>query len=52
MAAIAWELATQTGRPKINAKLPDDLKKDMETVQKQGWGKQTPVLPPLPGMPY
>jgi len=52
MAAVAWELATQPGRPKINAKLPDDLKKDMETVQKQGWGKQTPVLSPLPGMPY
>ena len=52
MAAVAWELATQPGRPKINATLPDDLKKDMETVQKQGWGKQTPVLAPLPGMPY
>jgi Peptidase family M28 len=52
VAAVGWELANQPGRPKINAKLPDDLKKDMETVQKEGWGKVTPVLPPLPGMPY
>jgi len=52
VAAVGWELANQTGRPKINAKLPDDLKKDMETVQKEGWGKVTPVLAPLPGMPY
>ena len=52
VAAVAWELANQSGRPKLNAKLPDDLKKDMETVQKQGWGKVTPVLAPLPGEPY
>jgi hypothetical protein len=52
VAAVAWELANQPGRPKINAQLPDDLKKDMETVQKQGWGNVTPVLAPLPGMPY
>jgi len=52
VAAVGWELANQPGRPKINAKLHDDLKKDMETVQKQGWGKVTPVLAPLPGMPY
>jgi Zn-dependent M28 family amino/carboxypeptidase len=52
VAAVGWELANQPGRPKINAKLPDDLKKDMETVQKQGWGTVTPVLAPLPGMPY
>jgi Peptidase family M28 len=52
VAAVGWELANQPGRPKLNAKLPDDLKKDMETVQKQGWGKVTPVLAPLPGMPY
>jgi hypothetical protein len=45
-------LATQPGRPRINAKLPDDLNKYMQTAQKQGWGKQTPVLAPLPGMPY
>ena len=32
VAAVAWELATEPGRPKLNAKLPDDLKKDMETV--------------------
>ena len=52
VAAVGWELANQSGRPRLNAKLPDDLKKDMDTVQKQGWGKVTPVLAPLPGMPY
>ena len=52
LAAVSWELATQAGRPKLNDKLPDDLKKDMETVQKQGWGKMTPVLSPLKGMPF
>jgi hypothetical protein len=52
VAAVAWELANQVGRPKLNGKLPDDLKKDMETVQKQGWGRVTPVLAPLPGEPY
>jgi len=32
--------------------LPDDLKNAMEFAQKQGWGKVTPVLAPLPGMPF
>jgi hypothetical protein len=52
VAAIAWELATQSGRPKLNEKLPDQLQRDMKAVKAQGWGKVTPVLPPLPGMPY
>ena len=52
VAAIAWELATQSGRPKLNEKLPEQLQKDMKAVKAQGWGKITPVLPPLPGMPY
>ena len=52
VAAVGWELATQPGRPKLNAKLPDDLLKDMKTAKDQGWGKITPVLPPLPGEPY
>ncbi|HEY2015933.1 MAG TPA: M28 family peptidase [Bryobacteraceae bacterium] len=51
VAAVGWDLANQTGRPKLKSKLPDDLLKDMKTAQTQGWGKITPVLPPLPGEP-
>ena len=49
VAAIRWQLANQSGRPKLKDKLPDDLMKDMKTAQGQGWGKITPVIPPLPG---
>jgi len=49
VSAVGWELANQPGRPKLNEKLPDDLLKDMKTVQSEGWGKLTPVLAPLPG---
>ena len=52
VAAVAWVLGNQAGRPKLNARLPDQLVKDMKTAQKQGWGKITPVLTPLPGEPY
>jgi hypothetical protein len=52
VAAIAWELGTQTGRPQLKANLPDQLVKDMKTAKDQGWGKITPVLSPLPGEPY
>jgi Zn-dependent M28 family amino/carboxypeptidase len=52
VAAVGWELANQPGRPKLKDKLPDDLLKDMKTAKEQGWGKITPVLPPLPGEPY
>lgn len=52
VSATAWELANSPTRPKLNAKLPEQLTKDMKTVQDQGWGKLTPVLAPLPGMPY
>ncbi len=52
VAAVAWVLGNEAGRPKLNAKLPDQLVKDMKTAQAQGWGKITPVLPPLPGEPY
>ena len=52
MAAVGWQLANSTGRPKLKEKLPEDLRKDMKTVQSQGWGKVTPVIAPLPGMPY
>jgi hypothetical protein len=52
VAAVAWVLGNQAGRPKLNASLPDQLVKDMNTAQKQGWGKITPVVAPLPGEPY
>ena len=52
VAAVGWVLAEQAGRPGLNAKLPEQLVKDMKTVQAQGWGKVTPVLPPLPGEPF
>jgi len=52
VAAVGWQLATEPGRPKLKDKLPDDLIKDMKTAKDQGWGKITPVLPPLPGEPY
>ena len=52
VAAVGWDLGNQPGRPALNAKLPDQLVKDMKAAQAQGWGKITPVLPPLPGEPY
>jgi Zn-dependent M28 family amino/carboxypeptidase len=52
MGAVAWVLATQPGRPQLNTKLPDQLTKDMNTAKDQKWGTITPVLSPLPGMPY
>ena len=52
MAAVGWVLATQAGRPQVKANLPEQLVKDMKTAKDQGWGKLTPVLAPLPGMPY
>ncbi len=52
VAAVGWVLANQPGRPQLKPNLPDQLIKDMKTVKDQGWGKVTPVLPPLPGEPY
>jgi Zn-dependent M28 family amino/carboxypeptidase len=52
MGAVAWVLATQAGRPGLNTKLPEQLVKDMKTAKDQKWGTVTPVLAPLPGMPY
>jgi Zn-dependent M28 family amino/carboxypeptidase len=52
VAAVGWKLANESGRPKLNANLPEDLVKDMKTAKEQGWGKMTPVLPPLPGEPF
>jgi hypothetical protein len=52
VAAVGWQLANDPGRPKLKSNLPDQLIKDMDTAKKAGWGKITPVLPPLPGEPY
>jgi Zn-dependent M28 family amino/carboxypeptidase len=52
VSAVGWALANQADRPKLNAKLPDQLMKDMKSAQDQGWGKITPVLPPLPNQPF
>ncbi len=52
VAAVGWELANQNGRPQLKSTLPELLMKDMKTAKDQGWGKLTPVLPPLPGEPY
>ncbi len=52
VAAVGWVLANQDGRPALNKTLPEQLVKDMKQAKDQGWGKLTPVLPPLPGEPY
>lgn len=52
VSAIGWVLANQAGRPHTNATLPKRLADDIETSKKNGWGKITPVMPPLPGEPY
>jgi len=52
VSAVSWVLANQPGRPAINAKLPEQLMKDMKSAKDQGWGKTTPVLPPLPNEPF
>jgi hypothetical protein len=52
VAAVAWVLSTEPGRPKLNTTLPDQLIKDMKSAQADGWGRVTPVLPPLPGEPF
>jgi Zn-dependent M28 family amino/carboxypeptidase len=54
VAALGWVIgnAPAGGTPKLNAKLPDQLVNDMKAVKAAGWGKLTPVLPPLPGMPF
>jgi hypothetical protein len=52
VAAVAWTLGNQDGRPKLNEKLPDQLVKDMKTAKDQGWGKLTPIPPPLPHEPF
>ena len=52
VSAVGWQLSEQTGRPKLNENLPEQLRKDMKTVQEDGWGKVTPVLAPLPDEPF
>jgi hypothetical protein len=52
VAAMAWTLGNQEGRPQLKANLPDQLVKGMQSAREQGWGQITPVLPPLPGMPF
>src|SRR5579862_9303840 len=52
VAAVAWVLGNDAGRPKLNAKLPDQLIKDMKDAKTEGWGKITPVMAPIPGEPY
>jgi hypothetical protein len=51
-AAVGWTLGNESGRPQLNSTLPDELKNAMESARKQGWGKVTPILAPLPGMPF
>ena len=52
VAAVGWVVANAAARPRLKATLPDQLLNDMKSAQAQGWGKLTPVLPPLPGMPF
>lgn len=52
VAAVGWVLANQAGRPQLKANLPEQLVTDMKDAKDRGWGKITPVLPPLPGMPF
>jgi hypothetical protein len=51
VAASGWVLANSATRPKLNAKLPDQLIMDMKTAHDQGWGKLTPVVT-LPNTPF
>jgi Zn-dependent M28 family amino/carboxypeptidase len=41
--AVAWTLGNAATRPKLNAKLPDQLVNDMKTAKDAGWGTITPV---------
>jgi hypothetical protein len=52
ISAVGWVLANEAGRPKLNAVLPEQLRKDMKSAKDQDWGKLTPVLPPLEGEPF
>jgi Zn-dependent M28 family amino/carboxypeptidase len=52
VAAAGWVIGNSPARPRLKAKLPDQLINDMKAAQAQGWGKLTPVPPPLPGTPF
>ncbi len=52
VAALGWALGNTSTPPKLKTNLPELLVNDMKNVQTQGWGRLTPVLPPLPGMPF
>ena len=52
VSAVGWVLGNQAGRPGLNAKLPEQLMKDMKAAKDQGWGATTPVLKPLPNEPF
>ena len=52
VAGVAWVIGNAPTRPKLNAKLPDRLVDDMKAAQAAGWGKLTPVPPPLPTTPF
>jgi hypothetical protein len=52
VSAVGWVLANQPGRPKVNANLPPRLVTDMKNSKDNGWGKITPVMPPLKGEPF
>jgi hypothetical protein len=52
VSAVGWVLANEAGRPKLNAVLPEQLRKDMKSAKDQDWGKLTPVLPPIEGEPF
>ena len=42
VAAVAWALANQEGRPELNTHFPDQLVRDMKSAKEQGWGKIPP----------
>jgi hypothetical protein len=52
VAAAGWVIGNAATRPKLKDKLPEQLMNDMKTARDAGWGKLTPVLPPLPGTPF
>jgi hypothetical protein len=52
VSAVGWVLANQPGRPQLKKDLPEQLLKDMKTARDQAWGKLTPVMSPVSGMPY
>jgi Zn-dependent M28 family amino/carboxypeptidase len=41
--AVSWVLGNSATRPKLNAKLPDQLVNDMKTAKDAGWGTLTPI---------